>query len=29
MQSFDPIKTYKYGMSKDLVSKREEINVTT
>ena len=26
MQSTDSIKTYAYGMSKDLVSKKEEIN---
>ena len=25
MQSIDPIKTYPYGMNKDLVCKKEEI----
>ena len=28
MQSIDSIETYPYGTSKDLVSKKEELNVT-
>ena len=29
MQSIDSIQTYSYGMSNDLVSKKEILNVTT
>ena len=29
MQSIDSIETYEYGMSKDLVSKKEEIKCSS